>query len=309
MPVIASVPEPLVMPAPAPVPQASTAKFESPVYDYVPPPEHRRHPDEMGFTTGTAAARQPVKTEKRPSLTIPIAVVLVAVIGGGLLLVRQRFKSSSTAAAPAAATTSAANSVPATPQPPSSGYPLASKSSPLPSTSNTTTPAPNAPQPKVNAAAEPPVLPTPAVPAPSAPARPNVVAAAATGSLAVNSSISAEIYFGDKYLGSTPTTLQLPSGNQTIEYRHGDLRTVVTHVIKAGETTTANITFDAVVQVNARPWAQVYVDGTQRVLLGQTPLSNIKLPIGTVLVFENPNFPSKSHKIAAEDKTIQMVFQ
>ena len=94
-----------------------------------------------------------------------------------------------------------------------------------------------------------------------------------------------------------------------MEYRHGDLRAVVTHVIKPNETTTANITFDAIVQVNARPWAQVYVDGIQRVPLGQTPLSNVKLPIGSVLVFENPNFPSKSHKIAADDKTIQMVFQ
>jgi hypothetical protein len=35
----------------------------------------------------------------------------------------------------------------------------------------------------------------------------------------------------------------------------------------------------------------------------------VKLPIGSVLVFENPNFPSKSHKIAVDDKTIQMVFQ
>ena len=49
---------------------------------------------------------------------------------------------------------------------------------------------------------------------------------------------------GDKHLGSTPTTLQLPSGNQTLEYRHGDLRAVVTHAIKAKETTTALVVFD-----------------------------------------------------------------
>jgi hypothetical protein len=37
-------------------------------------------------------------------------------------------------------------------------------------------------------------------------------------------------------------------------------------------------------------------------------LSDAKLPIGSVLVFENPNFPSKSHKIVVDDKAIQVVF-
>jgi len=113
---------------------------------------------------------------------------------------------------------------------------------------------------------------------------------------------------GDKHLGSTPTTLQLPAGNQTIEYRHGDLRSVVTHVIKARETTTALVTFDAIVQLNARPWANVSIEGSPRLPLGQTPLSDVRLPVGSVLVFENPNFPSKSHKIVSDDKAIQMVF-
>jgi len=129
------------------------------------------------------------------------------------------------------------------------------------------------------------------------------------GSLAVSSPIAAEIYMGDRLLGSTPTTLQFPAGNQTLEYRHGDLRAVVTHVVKANETTPALITFDVIVQLNARPWANVFIEGSTRLPLGQTPLSNVKLPIGSVLVFENPNFPSKSHKIVVDDKTIQMVFQ
>jgi len=302
-------PSPAPAPIPAPVAQPHVSRVESPVYDYVPPPELRRHPDEMGFTTGTATAVQPARSEKRPSLTIPIAVVLVAVLGGGFFLVRQRYASSSNATPSPAPT---ANIVPETPQPQPGPITPAQKTTP-------STPVP-ASSPNNNTSASPklvatndavPPLPNAAASSASSasPARPNAPAAATAGSLAVNSSISAEIYVGDKYLGSTPTTLQFPAGNQTVEYRHGDLRAVVTHVIKPNETTTANITFDAIVQVNARPWAQVYVDGIQRVPLGQTPLSNVKLPIGSVLVFENPNFPSKSHKIAADDKTIQMVFQ
>jgi hypothetical protein len=153
--------------------------------------------------------------------------------------------------------------------------------------------------PVVTAAAAP-VVPTPA-------SKPAV--AKDPGSLAVNSAIAADIYMGDKYLGATPTTLPLPPGRQTIEYRHGDLRTVMTHDIRSGETTTAFVTFETIVQINARPWAQVFVEGTSRKALGQTPLSSVRVPIGSVLTFENPNFPPKSHRVKEGDSAIQMVFQ
>ena len=97
-------------------------------------------------------------------------------------------------------------------------------------------------------------------------------------------------------------------GNQTIEYRHGDLKKVVTHVIKANETSTARITFDVVVQVNAKPWAQVFIDGSTRQPLGQTPLSEVLVPIGGVLVFENPNFPGKTYRVKGTETEIRVTF-
>jgi hypothetical protein len=134
------------------------------------------------------------------------------------------------------------------------------------------------------------------------------VQAAATGFLAVNSPIAAEIYMGGKFVGETPTTLQLPAGVQTLEYRHGDLRTVMTHDIKPGGTVNALVGFDVTVQINARPWAQVFIDGGVRKPLGQTPLSSVRVPLGSVLAFENPNFPSKSHLVTEKDSSIQVVF-
>ena len=128
------------------------------------------------------------------------------------------------------------------------------------------------------------------------------------GSLAVNSAIAADIYMADKMLGSTPMTLQLTPGRHTLEYRHGDLRTVMTHEIKSRETISALVTFDTTVQLNARPWAQVFVEGSARRALGQTPLSSVRVPIGSVLTFENPNFPPKSHRVVETDTAIQMVF-
>src|SRR5438874_5112035 len=126
------------------------------------------------------------------------------------------------------------------------------------------------------------------IPAPSATViatPPTPVAPVVNGTLAVSSPISTEIYQGEKYLGSTPTTLDLPAGTYALEYRHGELRQTVTHIVKPKETTAAMVTFDVTVQINARPWAQVFIDGAQRRPLGQTPLSDVKVPIGSALVF------------------------
>jgi hypothetical protein len=128
------------------------------------------------------------------------------------------------------------------------------------------------------------------------------------GKLAVSSFTAADIYLGAQLMGSTPTTLSLPPGPQKLEYRHGNLRTVVTHNIKANETTTAAVTFPKIVEVNSKPWAQVSLEGMPRRSLGQTPLSGITVPIGGVLVFENPNFPSKSYRVTEKDTAIQVNF-
>jgi hypothetical protein len=128
------------------------------------------------------------------------------------------------------------------------------------------------------------------------------------GTLAVSSPTATEIYQGEKYLGSTPTTLELPAGTYALEYRHGDLRQTVTHIVKPKETTTAMVTFDVTIQINARPWAQVYIDGAQRRPLGQTPLSDVKVPIGSALIFENPNFPAKTYRITGKETAVQVAF-
>ena len=113
---------------------------------------------------------------------------------------------------------------------------------------------------------------------------------------------------GGKYLGSTPTTLDLPAGTHTLEYRHKDLRKVVTHVVRAGEITAQRITFEVTVQVNAKPWAYVFLEGTERQALGQTPLSGVIVPAGSTLIFENPNFPRKAYRVTGTETAIQVVF-
>jgi hypothetical protein len=112
----------------------------------------------------------------------------------------------------------------------------------------------------------------------------------------------------DQLVGSAPTTLVLPVGNQNIEYRHEDMRKVMTHAIRTNETTTAMVTFDVTVQINAKPWAQVSIDGAKRQPLGQTPLSDVRVPIGSSLIFENPNFPAKSYRVTGRESQIRVSF-
>ena len=68
------------------------------------------------------------------------------------------------------------------------------------------------------------------------------------------------------------------------------------------------VTFDVPVQINARPWAQVFIEGSQRQPLGQTPLSDVRVPIGSLLVFENPNFQGKSYRVTGKETEIRMTF-
>ena len=137
---------------------------------------------------------------------------------------------------------------------------------------------------------------------------PGDVAVPLVGALAVNAAVPAEIYRGDEHLGSTPATLQLPAGLQTLEYRYQGLRQTVTHAITGQETTTAIIAFPIKVQINSRPWAQVFIDGARLTPLGQTPLGDVSIPIGSVLVFQKPGFPDKRYRVTAKDAAIQMTF-
>jgi len=128
------------------------------------------------------------------------------------------------------------------------------------------------------------------------------------GTLAVSSPTSIDIYKDDTYVGSAPVSLDLPAGSQTLEYRHGNLRKFVTHVINGNETTKAMITFDVTVQINSRPWAEVFLDGIDTKDLGQTPLSGVRVPIGGVLSFQNPQFQTKKYRVTGNETGIQIVF-
>jgi hypothetical protein len=155
--------------------------------------------------------------------------------------------------------------------------------------------------------------PSPSAPVPPAPRPPSkmpepTVAAPADGTLAVSSPTFVDIYKDATYIGSAPVSLELPAGSQTLEYRHGNFSRKMTHLINSNETTRVMITFDVDVQINSKPWAEVFLDGVERKALGQTPLSGVRVPIGSVLVFENPGFARKKYRVTGNETGIQNVF-
>jgi hypothetical protein len=249
--------------------------------------------EDLPFTVAPPLVRK--KEEKKSRLKIPVVAVGIVVLIGGLLLIRHFRRTNPDTLA---ASVERAESV-RRPTTASTQYP------PAPAPAEVTPPSkpPVSTQTPVAATAAPAPASSPTTAAGTPPGTGN--ATSEMGRLAVSSTIPAEIYLGNKNLGSTPTTVQLPAGRQTLEYRHGDLRTVVNHTIKANETISAAISFQVTVQINAKPWAQVFLEGTPRRPLGQTPLSGITVPVSSVLVFENPNFPSKTYRVTEKDSAGQ----
>jgi hypothetical protein len=243
------------------------------------------------------------KEQKRGRIKLPFVLVAIVIVAGGLLLTLYSRQTNPKALA-GPVTKPAPSSQPdfQSPDDPQQS-PVPAPSEPAPGVDLQQPSAPN--QQPVSTAA-PGAVPPPINP--PAPAIPSANASPGLGRLAVSSIAAAEIYMGDQYLGSTPATLRLPAGRQTLEYRHGDLRTVVSHNIKPNETATASITFQLNVQINAKPWAQVFLDGASRRPLGQTPLSGVTVPIGGILVFEHPNFTPKRRRITDVDSAIQVDF-
>lgn len=273
-------------------------------------PQHQSQPvrEELSFTAAPVLFKSIGKEKKKSGLKIPLGLILTLLGGGAVLKFVQSHQPSRTTLAATSERTE--TSTHGGLQPVSTK--TADAASLIPSTIPSSTPAPLVPPALTGTSAQPPAAPStaPSVPAAAtpAPATPAAVVPA-IGSLAVSSPTAAEIFQNGKHVGSTPTTLQLPAGRQALEYRHGDLKTVVNHDIKANETTTASVTFQINVQINAKPWAQVFLDGAARRPLGQTPLSSVSVPIGGVLMFENPNFATKSYRITEKDTAIQVDFQ
>ena len=150
---------------------------------------------------------------------------------------------------------------------------------------------------------------TPARSAPAETDRPSRTASD-TGFVAIQSPIVLRVVRNGDFVGtSEDARLSLPAGehvigleNESVGYR--DVRTVQ---IAAGKVTTVPVTLpNGAISINARPWAEVFVDG-QRV--GETPVSQYALPVGIhEIVFRHPELGERTVSVVVKLGTTGRAF-
>jgi PEGA domain-containing protein len=115
---------------------------------------------------------------------------------------------------------------------------------------------------------------------------------AAFGWVSIASPVVMQILENDRRLGTSETDrIMMPAGRHTLKIvntRLGYQRSEVVQVPAGGAANLKISVPDGVVNLNALPWAEAWVDGRR---LGETPLGNLKLPIGEhEAIFRHPQF-------------------
>jgi hypothetical protein len=140
----------------------------------------------------------------------------------------------------------------------------------------------------------PPVPPSP-VGAPARPPEPTAAVAPAldarprSGSLRLSSAIELQVIEEERLLGSSANPVVMPAGVHHLALVNAALgfREERAVDIKAGEVIALAVKLpDGQLNINAVPWAEVWIDGKQA---GETPLANVSVPIGAHdVVFRHP---------------------
>ena len=121
-----------------------------------------------------------------------------------------------------------------------------------------------------------------------------------SGWLTVSSPVVAEIREGGTLLGTTNAPrLLIPAGEHHLEISNPAFGYRVERTIRIRARQSLTITLEVPhgkLHVNALPWAEVWIDGER---MGDTPLGNISLPIGThELLLRHPVFGDRRQQVA-----------
>ena len=127
-----------------------------------------------------------------------------------------------------------------------------------------------------------------------------VAAGPVSGWLTVRAPFSLDIREEGRIIGTTDADkLMLAAGRHDIELVNETLGYRVTRVVQVLPGKVVSLSIDlpkGVVNLNAIPWAEVWLDG-QRV--GETPIGNLSVPIGAhEILFRHPQFGEKRHAIS-----------
>jgi hypothetical protein len=117
-----------------------------------------------------------------------------------------------------------------------------------------------------------------------------------SGFAAITAPFPIDVSEGGKSLGSSEDQILLSPGSHTLRLANKDLGYVGTETveIQPGEVTKLTLDPRGRANINAAPWAEVWIDGEKA---GETPLANVAIRLGIrEIVFKNPQFPE--HKMS-----------
>jgi hypothetical protein len=128
---------------------------------------------------------------------------------------------------------------------------------------------------------------------------------AATGTLAVESSIDLRILENGQLLGlSNGAPIVLSSGKHQLELVNDGLELRVNRsvTVDAGKSTRLNVPLpNGTLSVNASPWAEIFVDGRS---IGTTPLGDVSLPVGShEVVWRHPQLGERRRTVVVGAQT------
>ncbi len=109
------------------------------------------------------------------------------------------------------------------------------------------------------------------------------------GWVLVDAPIELQVLQGGRSIGSSGRRLALAPGSYDLQLRSADFSTAKRVEVTAGRVARIEVNVpDGTVNLNAAPWAEVYLDGRS---LGETPIANASVSPGThEVIFRNPQF-------------------
>lgn len=127
---------------------------------------------------------------------------------------------------------------------------------------------------------------------------PAVPAAVPTGWLAVRTPVELTIEEDGRVIGTSAAKVSLPAGAHAVVLRNDALGFRVSRTIQVTADKVASAAVEmpnGVVALNALPWAEVWLDGKR---LGETPIGNLAVPIGThQVVMRHPDLGERTQPL------------
>jgi len=121
-----------------------------------------------------------------------------------------------------------------------------------------------------------------------------------SGWISVKAPFTLEIREQGRLLGTTDADrLMVAAGRHELDLVSESLGYRASRVVQVAPGKVAALTLDlpqGVINLNAAPWAEVWIDGRR---VGDTPIGNLSIAIGPhEVVFKHPQFGEKRHAIS-----------